>query len=246
MQKRHNRACMKPATFPLRAAGAALFLFTSLVHAAPILAPGDFILGGRSDGTSFLVASAGTTPTNPNTYDDNLYPPNESPDHVIDGVGQKYLNFAELNTGFLVTPSFGGALNTVVTGITIWTANDAPERDPASYQLFGTNAPISGPGPFLLTNFTLISAGPLIPPATRQPGGSSTLLTEASQTINFINTANYDSYLLLFPTVSNEPAANSMQVGEVQFEGTVVPEPSTLGLLGLSTIGLVALRRRRF
>lgn len=237
---------MKAITFSLIAAGAALFLPTSLMQAAPVLAPGDFILGGRSDGTSFLVASPGTTPTNPNLYDDNLYPPNESPDHIIDGVGQKYLNFAELNTGFLVTPSFGGALNTVVTGITIWTANDGPERDPTSYQLFGTNAPISGPGPFALSNFTLISAGLLNPPGDRQPGGLSPLAANASETVNFINTADYDSYLVLFPTVRNEPAANSMQIGEVQLEGTVVPEPSILGMLALSTIGLMALRRRRF
>ena len=37
-----------------------------------------------------------------------------------------------------------------------------------------------------------------------------------------------------------------MQIGEVQLLGTVVvPEPSTLGLLGLAIAGFVAFYRRR-
>ena len=215
-----------------------------MLQAAPIFAPGDPIIGGISDGTNFLVGAVGSDGGN-TVYTDNVWPMNEDPTHAIDGVGQKYLNFAELNTGFIVTPSLGGALNTIVTGITIWTSNDAVGRDPATYQLLGTNAAIAGGGPFFLSDFTLISSGGLALPGTRQPGGNSALQADTQQTITFANSADYDSYLVLFPTVKDEPTVNSMQVGDVQLDGTVVPEPSTLGLLGLTTAGVMALRRRR-
>ena len=47
----------------------------------------------------------------------------------------KYLNFDQLNTGFTVTPAIGLS---VVQCLTLTSANDAPERDPASYQLAGS------------------------------------------------------------------------------------------------------------
>ena len=222
----------------------ALALTCTIANGASLFTPGDTIFGGRSDGTSFLVGAAGSDGGN-TIYTDNVWPANESPDHVIDGVGQKYLNFAELNTGFIVTPSLGAGLGTIATGITFWTANDAEGRDPTSYSLFGTDTVIAGPGPFALSDFTLISSGPLALPATRQPGGASPLQGDTQQTVTFANGADYNSYLVLFPEVKNEPGVNSMQIGEVQLIGTVVPEPSTLGLLGLAIAGLMAFCRRR-
>ncbi len=218
----------------------AVALTQALVHADPVFAPGDFTLGGMSDGTNFNIGIAGTA------AGVNNWPAAESPDHVIDGVGQKYLNFAKLNTGFIVTPSLGGADNTVVTSMTIWTSNDALERDPASFELYGTNVAVdTGATSFALSNFSLIASGPLTLPDLRQPGGAAALDPAASQTVFFLNSGDFDSYLVVFPTVKNETTANSMQVGEVQLTGTVVPEPSTLGLLGLATAGICAWRRRR-
>ena len=48
--------------------------------------------------------------------------------NVIDNQPTKYLNFDKLNTGFTVTPTVGG---TLVTGLSLTSANDAPERDPS-------------------------------------------------------------------------------------------------------------------
>jgi hypothetical protein len=79
----------------------------------------------------------------------------------------------------------------------------------------------------------------------RQPGGTAALVDTNSQTVNFANSTAYKSYMVIFPTVKGEPAANSMQIGEVELHGTVVPEPSAIALLGLSTLGVLSLRRRR-
>ena len=79
--------------------------------------------------------------------DTNNWSGSETPNFAIDGLGQNYLNFGEANTGILVTPAFGSS---TVTQLTIWTAYNAEESDPASYQVWGTNAPI-GTGPYMLT-----------------------------------------------------------------------------------------------
>ena len=209
-----------------------------------LFSPLDPILGGRSDGAVFMVGAAGFDGGN-NIYTDNVWPAGESPDHAIDGVGQKYLNFAELNTGFIVRPTLGSGIGgTIVTGMKLWTANDAEARDPASYQLYGTNTAVSGAGPFPLSNFTLISTGPLALPTTRNDGGLAPLLNANSQTLSIANSAPYSAYLLLFPTVKDEPADNSMQIAEVQLTGTLVPEPGSLMVVGLSAIGLLRRGRR--
>ncbi len=75
--------------------------------------------------------------------DDNIIPSSySSPDgedvtKAIDGLSStKYLNFKKLNTGFTVTPSTGPS---IISAISITTANDSPERDPVSWQIFGSN-----------------------------------------------------------------------------------------------------------
>jgi len=184
--------------------------FLSQEASAQVFAPTNAIIGGRSDGTSFLVGAVGADGGNTN-YTDNVWPLAESPDHLIDGVNQKYLNFAELNTGAIITPTAGSG---VIRSLRFWTANDAVERDPTTYQLLGTNDTITGAGPFPLTGFTPISAGSLALPAARSTG--TALDDTKSQLVTFANTTAYGSYLILFPTVSNEPVANSLQIAEVQ------------------------------
>lgn len=157
----------------------------------PLLAPGDPV-----------VAVQDPVPG------DSSYPGHESPLEGIDGsVDTKYLNFGKQGSGFIVTPSAG---STTVRSFLITTANDAVDRDPSSYELYGTNSPIvsedNSDGE--AEDWTLIQAGDLELPAERKTEGDLIIVT---------NSTAYTSYRLVFPTVKNASNANSMQFSEVQF-----------------------------
>lgn len=156
----------------------------------------------------------------------------EGPKSAIDGTTDwKYLNFGEINSGFIVTPSIGPS---TLDSFQITTANDAEERDPTIWMLYGTNDPITSANDSAGTSKTwkLISGGSVDLPAERNTLGPM---------VNICNQAEaYTSYRMLFTGVKNAAAANSMQIGEIQFYG--IPEPATVCLLGL---GCLALLRRR-
>jgi len=164
-----------------------------------VTVPGDPVV--RVDGSDDGDGNAGPPPAA------------ETEIHAIDDFGQKYLNFLDLNSGFIVTPAFGPS---VVTGLRLYTANDAEARDPASYILEGSTTGDAGP-------FTLISEGLLNLPSDRNPGGNS--VPVFNQEISFSNNVTYTSYRLTFPTLKDAAAANSMQIGEVEFLGTA-PTPT--------------------
>jgi PEP-CTERM motif-containing protein len=203
--------------------------WASWAHAQiDVTAPGDpiVLVNGTNDG------------------DGNSGPPPaaEGVEHVIDNVRQKYLNFLDLGSGFVVTPALG---STVITGARFYTANDAMERDPASYLIEGSTTGAGGP-------WTSISAGDLALPTGRNittaPFSGLTPINSASdflQTIAFANSTAYTSYRVTFPTLRDAGLANSMQIAEVELL-SAVPEPSTIALVGTGVIGLaVAMRRRR-
>lgn len=133
-------------------------------------------------------------------------PGSEGAANAIDNQPTKYLNFDILDTGFTVTPSIGA---TIVTGISLQSANDAPERDPASYTIEGSNDDGA--------TFELVASGDV--PAF--PARFATII------LPFANTQPYESYRVIFPTVADGAAANSMQVAEVELLGTVAPQDVT-------------------
>ena len=141
-----------------------------------------------------------TQPGDPIVPSSNNSPGSEGVANAIDNQPTKYLNFDRLNTGFTVTPAIGLSL---VQGITLTSANDAPERDPASYTLEGSYDGVT---------FTLISSGPVAAFPTRF----------LKQTILFENAVPYLQYRLIFPEVAG-PGGNSMQISEVELLGTVAP-----------------------
>ena len=149
-------------------------------------------------------------------------PANEAAPFVIDrNVNTKYLNFGKQNSGIIVTPTAG---TSVLNGFTITTANDADARDPATYELYGTNDTITTPNNGIGNeeNWTLISSGALNLPVER--------LTESS-VIPVAGAGEYTSYRMVFPTLRDGVAANSMQIAEVALlaatEGTLTVNRQT-------------------
>ncbi len=144
---------------------------------------------------------------------DGDWPAAETPDLAIDdNTATKFLHFkgSDQPTGIQVTPLVGA---TVVTGLTLTTANDAPERDPISFEVYGSNAGIDGP-------YTLIASGdvPDFAGATAWPR-----FTKNTTPIEFENSTAYLHYQVLFPTVRNATAANSMQIAEIELIGSIAP-----------------------
>jgi len=163
-------------------------------------------------GTNVLVAGSPVLAIDADVVPSSSYPAAESPANAIDRTTPaKYLNFGENNSGFIVQPSVG---STVVTSFKFITANDAPERDPAGWALYGTNDTIvsadNGHGD--LESWTPIASGTMSLPAARQSAGSI---------VEFENTADYTAYRMVFTSVKDAAVANSMQFGEVQFYGTI-------------------------
>lgn len=181
-----------------------LAIMVFLIYASPAHAF-DFLLP-----TDPIIAIDTDAPTSTSNYP----APNETPLKAIDGItlqtpGNKYLNFGKLFTGIIVTPSSSSTVQSIRT----WTANDATERDPTSFEIWGTNSAIlsADNSTGLAEPWSFIGEGLLAPPTARGA---------VSPSVNFTNSTAYSSYKVIFPTVRNA-AGNSMQVGEIElFTGT--------------------------
>jgi hypothetical protein len=138
--------------------------------------------------------------------DDNGWPPNEIPPNAFDNqILTKFLHFRGnvQSTGLRVTPVMGP---TVINGVSFTTANDAVERDPVEYEVYGSNESIDGP-------YTLIAEGPIsdFDQSTAWPRR-----TINETPITFDNDVAYTHYQVMFPAVRDPGAANSMQIAEVE------------------------------
>ncbi|MBU3704694.1 MAG: discoidin domain-containing protein, partial [Ilumatobacteraceae bacterium] len=105
----------------------------------------------------------------------------------------KYLNFSGPGSG--VTIDLGSGTAAAVTGLGLTTANDASERDPTSYQVFGSNDGAS---------FTLVSSGNLTAPTARYT---------AYADVAFTNSTTYRWYRIVFPTTRG---GGMMQIAEIR------------------------------
>ncbi len=160
--------------------------------AEDVTAPGDAVMGVPDDGD---------------------WPGAETPDLAIDdNTATKFLHFkgSDEPTGIRVTPSVGA---TIVTGLALTTANDAVERDPIAFEVYGSNDGIEGP-------YTLIASGdvPDFAGITAWPR-----FTMNATPIEFENEVAYEHYQVLFTAVRDPGAANSMQIAEIELTGTVAP-----------------------
>jgi hypothetical protein len=141
---------------------------------------------------------------------DGDWPDAESPDLAIDDDSStKYLHRkgGSMATGLQVTPMVGA---TVVTGLNVTTANDVSDRDPITFELYGSNAGIDGP-------YELIATGDIVDFA----GANAWPRFTANETpIEFENTVAYTHYQILFPTLRGANQA-LMQISEVGLLGAV-------------------------
>ncbi|HUU17213.1 MAG TPA: SgcJ/EcaC family oxidoreductase, partial [Sedimentisphaerales bacterium] len=159
-----------------------------------VTAPGDAIQGVPNDGD---------------------WPGAETPDLAIDDdTSTKFLHFkGELEpTGFQVTPAAGAS---IVTGLTLTTANDAIERDPVTFKLSGSNESIDGP-------YELIASGDIVDFAQADAWPRFTM---NATPISFYNDVAYAHYQVLFPAVRDAGSANSMQIAEVELLGELYVDP---------------------
>jgi len=138
--------------------------------------------------------------------DDGDWPGAEHPALAVDdNVNTKYLHFkgSDEPTGIKVTP----AAKQVVTGITFTTANDAVERDPITFELYGSNTGIDG-------EYELIASGDIVD--FNDPNEAWPRFTMNTTPITFDNDMVYDHYQIMFPMVRDAAAANSMQIAEIE------------------------------
>ena len=210
-----------------------VFATALTAHAATIGLTG--AIGGAQDGSNFVVGSVGSTS---NT---NSWPSDENPGFGIDGViATKYLNFWGEGSGLIVSPT-GPNASLAPNALSLWTANDAAPRDPNSFAIYGSLIPLTDSTPgtaYSLAAMTLIASGPIALSGDRNAGPF---------TVFFANPAAYASYAILFPTIKLNTNEDIMQIGELSLSGdpvngTPVPEPGSLLLVGT---GVAALIRRR-
>ena len=104
-----------------------------------------------------------------------------------------------------ITPASGAS---IVTGLTLTTANDVPGRDPIAFELSGSNDSIDGP-------YTLIASGEIEDFAQEEEWPRFTM---NATPIMFDNNVAYLHYQLIFTAIRGPVggSVNSMQIAEVE------------------------------
>lgn len=197
-------------TFPtVRDAGTANSMQIAGVSLLGLYNPGPNVLEMQS----FVVGAFGS----------GAYPGSESPAEAVDNNAEtKFLNFGKEGNGLTFSAPTGQ--NSIITGLTLSQANDAPARDVTSFTLRGSTDGV---------NFTDI--------VTNQPIASDMGVFEGN-TVSFANATAYRDYQFIVNGLRSSGDANSFQFSEIQLHGSLVPETS-VSMLGL--LGSLALFRRR-
>ena len=157
-------------------------------------------------------------------------PGSEGVANAIDNQPTKYLNFdsgrdGAVNgfspSGFAVTPSIGRSL---VTGVSLQSANDGPERDTRSFILEGSNDEV-------LTDYSegnwevIVQIDEITPWTVVFPGGTDRFKTQTFVFDNFMPYRHYRWTVL--ETQNTTPNTCCMQIAEVELHGTGAPQDVT-------------------
>lgn len=149
-----------------------------------------------------------TTPGDPviGVPNDGNWPTAETPPKAIDNnTATKFLHRSSPGSGLVVSPQLGTGTSqpTLVQGISLSTGNDHAERDPRSYELYGSN------GSAEIGPWTLISDGPVVDFLN----GTWPRKTQNATPIIFDNQIEYLHYRLVFPTLG---VSTIMAVSEIE------------------------------
>ena len=166
------------------------------------------------------TASAATDVTTPGDpvigqANNGDWPSGENPTMAIDNdTATKYLHGgASAGCGIIISPQKGTGMDqtSIVTEITLTTANDSAGRDPWTYELYGSEFYTTG-------TWELISAGDLVDFNTNE----WPRLTKNATPIVFENKTAYRHYKLMFPENGGESA---FQIAEIELLGDEVSTP---------------------
>jgi len=120
------------------------------------------------------------------------FPANEAPSNAIDDNPKtKYLNFDGKGSGLILEVG-----NSVAVGIALTSGNDAPERDPRTFALYGSK-----------------EGGEFVPVAAGAVPGFSA--RQQRKRFSFDNAEAYSFYKLIFPELVG-PEGTPLQMGEVE------------------------------
>nr|WP_320190810.1 YDG domain-containing protein [uncultured Desulfobacter sp.] len=154
-----------------------------------------------SEGANLESIAAGL-PTSAYSISYGSSPATETVDKAFDGsVGTKYLNHYGEDTDVLIE----GSNPYIVTGLKLTTANDAYERDPTSFTLYGSNTSTTA-------DMVEIASGTLSPPTTRY--------TDYPE-VTFANSTAYTYYRLVFNTLRNTAVTDDVQISRIYLPGTI-------------------------
>jgi hypothetical protein len=216
---------MKCKLVVLAAAFSAVGGILGTTSAAVITRASDSVIGVTLQDSEIVVCGEGDIPEG------------EQPASAFDDdIDTKYLNFQKYNTGVIVSPFQQFPL----TSVEFISANDAPERNPSSFSIYGSSVADS-------TDFSAYTPILLNHALAEFPGFGS-----SSGVISVSSSSAFASYLIVFPTIvdgydpDTESGANSMQIAEIRLQGdanSAVPEPSSLALIALGSVGVLTRRR---
>jgi len=172
-----------------------------------------------------------TTPGDPVIGQPNntRWPSGEAPSYAIDdNIDTKYLHFRDREesgeVGIIITPLAAGS--TVVQGLAFVTGGDAPDRDPISFVLYGSNG-TADVGPW-----TQIASGP-VPDFI---GGNWPRKTATETPMIFSNSTAYAHYKLMFPDIQGG-IGSLFQISEIE----LLEEPENGWAAGVSVDPAMAL-----
>jgi hypothetical protein len=225
------------------AVGACAALLTPTAHAVTSLGTGDLALIGRdlTDQDDIHVEDVLFTGF------DATFTSNEEPgfdgaefafnifDNLTGGGINKWccgsLTAGVPNLPFWVDADFGVGKGVLLTSFTLTSSNDTPNRDPRAFRIQGSNDGVTYTDIFVRTDTTTN------PFALR----NEVLLFDSADF-----TANTTPYQIIrYQTDATGTTAGAFHaLAEVEYFGTIVPEPSAFALVGLAGLGLILHRRR--